>query len=190
MRARGRRSRRLCMSSSTCGRWRIERRRGRSQGRARCSRLWIHNNLGITTIRFSFVNVVLKKRTALTMLMSNINQALQPFLRHQREGATSKLDAIDILAPVAEKLVEVCLGDWSVVWPADFSETYSARFGRERVGRKEGEGVSGFVCFRCRGGGEGASSAGGCGCAEGRWETKAREERHFSLRQTERVGCC
>ena len=76
------------------------------------------------------------------MLVSGFDEPAQPVLRHERERSPSKLDPVDIFAPVREQLVEVRLRDRGIVRPADLGEPFGARcFGLERVGWEEGERV-------------------------------------------------
>ena len=67
----------------------------------------------------------------------------RPFYVWRGQGSGIELDPVDVLAPVAEELVEVRLRDGGVVRSTDLGEPRLPRLWRERVGGEEGEGVLG-----------------------------------------------
>ena len=75
-----------------------------------------------------------------TMGMGDVDEGAQSVLWHEGKRAASEFDAIDVLAPVLEELVEVRLGDRRIVRATNFGEALPARcLGLERVGREERE---------------------------------------------------
>lgn len=74
------------------------------------------------------------------MFVRDINQKLQAFFRHKREGPARELDAIYVRTPVGKEFVEICCCNRIVIWAPDFRESLPPWFRRQSVGWEEVEG--------------------------------------------------
>ena len=72
--------------------------------------------------------------------MSSVDQSFEMFLRHERKGATSELDSVDVFTPISQEVVEISISERSIVRASDLCAPLRARlFWDESIGGKEGE---------------------------------------------------
>ena len=58
--------------------------------------------------------------------MSSVDQSFEMFLRHERKGATSELDSVDVFTPISQKVIEVSVSERSIVGASDLCQPFKA----------------------------------------------------------------